>query len=669
MADQQHVHRPAAMPLADHAVAQLRVGFGAHAGAQLRQATGQPAADLVDAGLGVRAAVDVDQPLQVGHVGGLRRLDNGPQVGQFTVTDHGRTVRQRPYTPATVRLVEIRLLDGPNLYRLEPAVRIELALGRRRSWYGQRLPAAHSVVHLSASVPAREVPPPLRELARQVRLLHRRALSRRVRLSFHRTSEPGHWVVAFPWQADDEAEVIANTAWRLLIDGALRAVSERQLQRIRAAGGRPPAWVTDAERRMPVVSISGTNGKSTTTRMISHIARLAGRRVGMTTTDGVLVDEQLVEPGDYTGPQGARSVLRRADVDLAVLETARGGILLRGLGYQSNDASVLTNISADHLDLQGIHTLTELAEVKSVICRVTRPSGAVVLNADDPLVAGVARRVRAPAWFFSLGGRDGARRIARHVARGGRAFVLHDGWLVERSGGREAAAVPIIAAADVPATLGGLARHNVANALAAAAGARALGFSVADVARGLRDFGLDPSQMPGRLNVYRRDRQVVIVDFAHNEAGLAALLDTAEALAGGPRGQRAATIGAIIGTAGDRPDDSLRAIGRIAGERADQVAIKESLSYLRGRSRESVVGELRAGLREAGLPAGEVPVYESETDAVRSALAAGMPDVLLVMCHAGRDEIERELAAAAFLPVALPAELAELSPALVDHRG
>ena len=152
------------------------------------------------------------------------------------------------------------------------------------------------------------------------------------------------------------------------------------------------------------MSISGTNGKSTVTRLITHVLLLAGRHVGTTTSDGVLVDERMVEPGDWTGPGGAHQILARRDIDVAVLETARGGIVLRGVGYESNDASVLTNVSSDHLDLQGIHTLPELAEVKSTICRITKPDGWVVLNADDPLVAAVARRVKAHVALFTLEG-------------------------------------------------------------------------------------------------------------------------------------------------------------------------------------------------------------------------------------------------------------------------
>ena len=565
-----------------------------------------------------------------------------------------------------MRLVEIRLLDGPNLYRLEPTVRIELAVGRRRSWYGQRLPGRYAVVRLGAPVRRSDVPASVVDLVAWVRRLHRAALGRRAPVTVHRTSEPGRWVVAFPWHERERAELLAQAAVRLTDEPSNR-LFDRAVERIRAAAVTPPEWITDEQRRrsgrhVPLISISGTNGKSTTTRMITHIARVAGRHVGTTTTDGVLVDERIVEPGDYTGPQGARAALGQPGIDLAVLETARGGILLRGLGYQSNDASVLTNVSADHLDLQGLHTLPELAEVKSVICRVTPPTGTVVLNADDQLVAAIGARVRATVVLFSERGRGA--RLRRHLARGGRAFVHDDGWLVELAGGRRRR---IVAAAEIPATLGGLARHNVANALAAAAGARALGFSYAAIAAGLRDFRISAELMPGRLNLYRRGNRLVIVDYAHNVAGLAVLLDTAEALIG-RRGRRRTTLSVILGSAGDRPDDALRALAELGARRADEVAIKEDLPFLRGRTRASVLGELRAGIRAAGANPAGVPVYVDEATALKGELStpgrmaadtSGVPRVVLLMCHAHREEVAAYLAAERFSAANDLAELAD----------
>ena len=298
----------------------------------------------------------------------------------------------------------------------------------------------------------------------------------------------------------------------------------------------------------------------------------------------MLVDERMVDPGDWTGPGGAHAILARSDVEVAVLETARGGIVLRGMGYESNEASVLTNVSSDHLDLQGIHTLPELAEVKSTVCRVTKADGWVVLNGDDPLVAAVSRRVRARVAYFSLDGDHGSPTVRRHVERGGRGYLVRSGWLTEVEG---TSATRVVEVGRIPITIGGLARHNIANALAAAGGARGLGATIDQVRDGLLDFRPSAERSPGRLNLFRLGSQLVIVDFAHNEAGISAVLDVAEGLAAGAAG-RAAPVTAIVGTAGDRPDDTLRGIGRIAAERAQRVAIKETRRYLRGRTEAAV---------------------------------------------------------------------------------
>jgi cyanophycin synthetase len=454
------------------------------------------------------------------------------------------------------------------------------------------------------------------------------------------------------------------------LTGAQERLLARWNERVADARATPPEWQRDEDRGIPIVSISGTNGKSTVTRLITHVLLRAGRRVGTTTSDGVLVDERMVEPGDWTGPAGARQILVRRDIDAAVLETARGGIVLRGIGYESNDASVLTNVSSDHLDLQGIHTLPELAEVKSTICRITRPSGWVVLNADDALVAAVARRVKAHVALFTLEG-EASRTVRRHRARGGRAYLVRDGVIVEANGAKETRIVDV---AEVPITIGGLARHNVANALAAAGGARGLGATIAQVHDGLADFAPSAERSPGRLNLFRLGARVVIVDFAHNEAGVGAVLDVAQGIAAGAAG-RAAPITAIIGTAGDRPDDTLRGIGRIAAQRAQRVAIKQTLKYLRGRTAESVVGELLVGVVAGGISADEVPIYDSETEALQAELngAAGAsahggrsdaPRVVVLMCHEDRDGVFELLARLGARPVDVGSELTELVPRL-----
>ena len=555
-----------------------------------------------------------------------------------------------------MRLLEIRLLEGPNIYRLLPVVKIEVVVGRSHAWRGSRSPADSALVHLARDVPAREWPDPVADVVAWTRRLRSEHGEQAGPARVHRASDAGRWVITWPWSGAARARLIAEAA----VDLARRSVSPaRRVRltmtqdrwvdgweaRIAAATAAPPTWIRDADRRMPVASITGTNGKSTVTRLMTHILLRAGRHVGTTTSDGILVDEQMIEQGDWTGPGGAAEILHRSDVDVAVLETARGGLVRRGMGYESNEVSVFTNVSSDHLDLQGIHTLPELAELKATVCRVTRPDGLVILNADDPLVAAVARRVRARVAYFSMDP-AGSPQVARHRRRGGLAWLLLGNRLVECDG---PAAHELLNVADLPVALGGLARHNIANALAAAGGARGLGASRAEVAEGLRHFRPTTDLSPGRLNLFRLGHQTVIIDFAHNEAGTNAILDVAAGIAGALPG-RVPPVTAIIGTAGDRPDDTLRGIARIAAGKADRVVIKETLDYLRGQAREHILRMLGEGLMEAGLDPAAVPVYESETEALAAELArsgslapgiggADARRVTVLFCHQDRDQV------------------------------
>ena len=578
-----------------------------------------------------------------------------------------------------MRLVETRLLEGPNVYRLEPVVKLEVAIGRRRTWYGQRDPGRHALVHLGAGVPVREWPDPVAATVAWIRRLRADHGEGRGGLGGPSLVGPGpldrHVPVGRRGTGPDLTEAALALAERDVspsrtarLTGAQERLLARWTERIAAARATtPPEWLRDADRRIPIVSISGTNGKSTVTRLITHILLRAGRHVGTTTSDGVLVDERMVEPGDWTGPGGAHQILARSDVEVAVLETARGGIVLRGVGYESNDASVLTNVSSDHLDLQGIHTLPELAEVKSTICRITKPDGWVVLNGDDPLVAAVARRVKAKVALFTLLG-DGSAVVRRHRARGGRAYLVRDGVIIEADGEVERRIVEV---ARVPITIGGLARHNVGQrAGRGRRGARTGRHDRRRSATASPTSRPSPERSPGRLNLFRLGAKVVIVDFAHNEAGVGAVLDVAQGIAAGAAG-RAAPITAIIGTAGDRPDDTLRGIGRIAAERAQRVAIKQTLKYLRGRTAEAVVGELLVGVVAGGGNPTDVPIYDSETDALQAELngAAGAgahggrsdaARVVVLMCHEDRDGVFALLERLGARPVDVATELTEL---------
>jgi cyanophycin synthetase len=582
-----------------------------------------------------------------------------------------------------VRLVEIRLLEGPNLYALVPTVKIEIEAGRGGRWAGQRSPARGGAPRLAAVTSRRDQPAEAVAVAAWLRRLRATVGEQGGPARVHRGSDPGRWIVAWPWTGAERARIVAEAAVDLAmrrvpagrtatLSSAQRRVVERWATSARGAPATAPGWIRDVDRRLPAVSVSGTNGKSTVARLVTHILVAAGRHVGSTTSDGVYVDERLVDAGDWTGPGGAAQVLGRSGLDAAVLETARGGILLRGVGYESNDVSVLTNVSSDHLDLQGIHTLPQLAEVKAVICRITRPAGRVVLNADDALVRAVGRRVAAPVALFTLGpGVAGP--VARHISRGGIAYAVRGGIIVELAGTDERPVVPVT---DVPIAIGGLAGYNVANALAAAAAARGLGLDVGAVAHGLRDFRPTAALSPGRLNLFRLGRTTVIVDFAHNEAGVEAVLAVANGLAAAGSG-RVAPITAIVGTAGDRPDDTLRGIGRIAAERTQRVAIKETIRYLRGRPRRAVVGRLLEGIAAGGMDPSAVPVYETETAALRGEL--GDPDgraagrrtrrILVLLCHEEREAVLRLLDELGARPVDVVAELHSLVPASPASAG
>lgn len=386
----------------------------------------------------------------------------------------------------------------------------------------------------------------------------------------------------------------------------------------------PPAPV-------PVAAITGTNGKSTTTRLLARILRAAGFTPGMTTSDGVWVGERQVLDGDYTGPQGAERALAEPGVDIGVLEVARGGILRKGLGVPQVDVGVITNVAADHLGLDGIDTLEELVHAKGVVVRAVRPGGACVLNAADPATPTLRRQAPARVLLFAC--ESDLMPIQQHLAQGGEALVLRDGQIVFAYGGREEAILPVT---EVPVTLGGAARHNIENALAAAAAALALEVPLGSVRDGLRAFQPTPEENPGRLNVFRHRERTVIVDFAHNAHGLSALLDVAEAMVR-PTGGR---VFAVIGTAGDRRDEDITALGEIAARRCAGLAVKRTERYLRGRSPDALLALYLDGVARAGLDPTRVPVAPDEVSATREALARSSPgDAIVVMCQEQRREL------------------------------
>jgi cyanophycin synthetase len=523
--------------------------------------------------------------------------------------DHGDT---------GVELVELRVLDGPNRFFTRPAVKLEfVADGAGR--------AAQVGADAGAVVRRLKVALGLPE----------------PRIAVRESADGSRVAVAFPWRRRTISQAVGAAAARVALG---RSTERRELAGLKAIALGPMAHLPKA--RVPIVAVTGTNGKSTTTRLIAHTCAAAGRSVGMTNSDGIYVNGELVEAGDWTGFGGAGRVLAEPRLDVAVLETARGGILLRGIGYAANDVSVVTNISADHLGLQGIDTLEELAEVKATVVRITRRDGWAVLNADDDLVWAMRARTRARLYAFSMD--RCSSRVEEALAAGGRAAVLERGRLVLRSAGRRAR--PLAAVAEIPVALAGAARHNVANALAAAAACDALGLTTRQINRGLRSFGREAGANPGRLNLYERDGTFVIVDFAHNEAGLAGLMEVSRALAGRHR------VRLALGTAGDRTDEILRRIAVLAGG-ADDLVIAEKPHYLRGRDLREMNDLLRDGAREGGY-SGPIKALPTELAALRVLLGrAQAGDVCAVMTHVERREIGEWLAVNRYRPV--PAERIE----------
>jgi len=377
---------------------------------------------------------------------------------------------------------------------------------------------------------------------------------------------------------------------------------------------------------VPVALVTGSNGKTTVVRLLAAILAGQGLTAGHTSTDGVIAGGVRVGEGDYSGPSGARLLLRRPEVEAAVLETARGGLLRRGLGVDRAAVAVVTNVADDHLGEFGIDSVEQLADVKLLPARAVRPGGALVLNADDPLLRERAASVSVPVVWFALAA--SATGLARHLAAGGRAAVC-DGDRLELADGPTRTLLARVG--EVPMTLGGAARHNVANALAAAAAAWVMGVPPDVIGRVLRRFGRAPGDNEGRANMVELGGVQLIIDYAHNPHGLAALAGLMAAL---PARRRLV----LIGQAGDRSDGAIRALARAAlGLRPDRVVLKEMERYLRGRRPGEVLDLMADELIGLGLAPEAMSRPGSEVAAVRDALAWARPgDVLLLTVHQDR---------------------------------
>jgi cyanophycin synthetase len=393
-------------------------------------------------------------------------------------------------------------------------------------------------------------------------------------------------------------------------EGRPRHVAGAILDMLFPPGARPT---------IPVIAVTGTNGKTTTTRLIAHLFRATGRTVGFTTTDGVYLQNRLVVRGDMTGPFAANVLLSNPKVEVAVLETARGGILRAGLGFDECDVGIVLNVAGDHLGLHGIDTLEQLAEVKGVIPAVVKRRGTAVLNADDPLVAAMAERTRGDVVYFTTLPERRNPLVEAHLETGGTAACIQQGEFVVRRG---RLSIPIAAVTDVPLTVEGLARFQYGNVLAAIAATFVQGMRYEDIRAGLLSFFPSAALTPGRLNLFRVRGGTVLVDYAHNPRAVEGLMEVALGLEARRR------VG-VLGAPGDRRDEDVREVGRLCA-RLDRVILKED-ENLRGRSPGAVARLLAEGLRKGGLAPERIETVPAEPDAVGRALGGMQDGDLLVV--------------------------------------
>ncbi|HKG91050.1 MAG TPA: cyanophycin synthetase [Gemmatimonadaceae bacterium] len=372
---------------------------------------------------------------------------------------------------------------------------------------------------------------------------------------------------------------------------------------------------------IPLIAVTGTNGKTTTTRLIAHLFGATGKVTGYTTTDGVYLRNRLVMEGDMTGPFAANIILSNPTVEVAVLETARGGILRAGLGFDECDVGVVLNVTPDHLGLRGINTVEQLAEVKALIPAVVKPGGFAVLNADDPLVYAMRERTRGSVALFSARGEGDNPAVAEHLAAGGVAALVQGDMFVVRRG---KLCIPVAKVADVPLTMGGAARFQFENILGATAAAFVQGMPYEEIRAGLLSFVPSASVMPGRMNLLRVGRGRVIVDYAHNPAAVAGLVDFVMRL---DAGRRVAAITAP----GDRRDEDLRAVGRaFAG--FDHVILKEAAMYRRGRREGEIAERIAEGLAEGGMsPLRATTIYDERRAVERAVDAMGENGIAVIL--------------------------------------
>ncbi len=370
--------------------------------------------------------------------------------------------------------------------------------------------------------------------------------------------------------------------------------------------------------RIPIIAITGTNGKTTTTRLIAHIVKQMGYRVGFTTTDGIYINNQLMMRGDCTGPVSAQFILKDPTVEFAVFETARGGILRAGLGFDRCDMAVVTNVQPDHLGLMGIDTIEQMAKVKSVVPETVHPDGYAILNADDPLVYEMRKNVRCHVALFSLDEKNS--HILANARRGGISAVVENGFVTIMKGNWK---IRVEKVTNIPLTFGGKATFNIANILPAVLAGYLRGFDIEDIRLALQTFIPSPATTPGRMNLFTFKNFQVLCDYAHNAAGLRALSRFVEKIDASPK------IGIIAGV-GDRRDVDTIELGQVAATTFDEIIIRQDRN-LRGRTEKEIIDLLIRGIRQVDENK-KVTVIPRESEAIDFAFQHAQPGSFIVIC-------------------------------------
>ncbi len=369
--------------------------------------------------------------------------------------------------------------------------------------------------------------------------------------------------------------------------------------------------------RIPIISVTGTNGKTTTTRLIAHIVKNNGYRVGFTTSDGIYVQNTMLVKGDTTGPNSTEFILKDPTVDFAVLESARGGILRSGLGFGRSDVGVITNIQEDHLGLLDIHTLEDLMKVKSVVIDSVKKDGWGVLNADNEYCVRIGRKAKCHIAYFSLNENNPV--IKSHCHKGGIACIYENGFITIKKGDWK---IRVQRVSEIPVTFNGTVPFMIENVMAATLATYLYGFKTEDIKNSLHTFVPSASQTPGRMNIFNFKDFRFMVDFAHNPAGYQGIKTFLSSIDSPQK------IGLIAGT-GDRRDEDIRELGRIAGSMFDRVLMRQE-SHLRGRTRENILGLLEEGIKEVN-PNIPIEMLEDETDSIGYAISLAKPGAFITV--------------------------------------